>query len=225
MSSHSLLFRSKAIVALFLLVATGCVSALGGGENGGGAKPGTTEKEKPSPAQSILLIEPRSLGSKVFVVVPGARRTVFSAARPGGLGVRHYSREGFREAFPGGWKEFYKKGVAAAAEHLKTLKPSYRRDSKKVIEYAILESKHPLTATTILVPGFGKQFAETLGEDLLIAVPDRSTVLVFPKLAGKMPEYYEVLSGIYKDAIYPGSVEIFELTKDGIRVVGAFQAD
>ncbi len=128
-------------------------------------------------------------------------------------------------AFPGGWKEFFEKGQAAIAAHLKTLKPSYRRGADKVIEYAILQAEHPLTASVIIAPGFKSLFADTLGENLLIAVPNRYTILVFPKLAGKMPEYHAVLADLYKDATYPGSPEIFELTSEGIRVVGAFQSD
>lgn len=188
------------------------------------AAKGAAEKKADLAAlEHFLLIEPRNLRGEVFVLPEGARRTVFSAARKGRLGPRHFSREEFKAAFPDGWKQFYKQGVEAAAKHLESLKPKFVRDSQKVIEYAIMESDHPLTATTILAPKFRAKFTETLGEELLIAIPNRTTILVFPKLASKMPEFYDLLADLHQDAVYPASGEVFELSRDGIRVVGAFR--
>ena len=165
------------------------------------------------------------MAGNVSVLLPSARKTSFSAAKKGKVGYRHYRREEFRAEYPGGWKAFYIEGLEAARAHLKTLKPTYKRNSKRVIEYAMLKADHPLTATIIILPEFRELFAETLGEQLFIVVPSRDTVMVFPKLATSMPDYTEVLTDLYKDAIYPGSAEIFEVTKDGFRVYGAFSPD
>ena len=186
---------------------------------GGDAKPAAGSKE----GSKLLLIEPRDLGSPVSVLIPGARKTVFSAAYQGRLGARHYSREQFRKASPEGWKAFFEAGKAAAAEHLKSLKPKFVRDDDKVIQYAVITADHPLTPAVILAPNFAALFAEKLGEQLLIVIPNRSTVIVFPKFANALDQYSPTLGGLFDDAIYPASEEIFELTKDGIRVVGSFR--
>jgi hypothetical protein len=180
---------------------------------------------RPAKGTPLLLIEPRSMRPDVSVMVPGARDTVFSAAYQGALGARHYSRDGFGKAYPDGWKVFFEGAKTAAAEHLKSLKPKMVRGRNKVIEYALLQSDHVLTPTVILAPEFASMFAETLGDQLLIAIPDRSTVIVFPKLAGGLQKNREGLSDLFEDAVFPVSGEVFELTKDGIRAVGDFRAD
>ena len=187
---------------------------------------GVTKKAKrPAKGTPLLLIEPRAMRPEVSVMVPDARNTVFSAAYQSALGARHYGREPFSEAFPEGWKAFFAGAVKAAAEHLKSLKPKLIRDKNGVIDYALLQSEHVLTPTVVLAPQFREMFADTLGEQLLIVIPDRSTVFVFSKLAGSLERHRAGLSDLYEDAVFPVSEEVFELTKDGIRVVGAFRLD
>lgn len=176
-------------------------------------------------AKHLLLIQPRNLSTGVFVLMPGARETSYTAAYRGTVGPRNYKRAEFRKAFPGGWKEFLECGKKAASDHLKTLKPRYIRNSKKVIEYAIIESDHPLTATTVVVTEFRGLFKETLGDQLLIVIPNRSTVYVFPKLASTIGDYQEKFMHLFRDAVYPASNEIFELTKEGFRGFGSFRED
>ena len=181
--------------------------------------------ERPAKGTALLLIEPRTMRPEVSVLVPGARETVFSAAYQSALGARAFTRDAFREAYPEGWKAFFSEAKKAAAEHLKSLEPKLVRDKNKVIQYALLQSDHILTPTVVLAPQFAEMFAETLGNQLLIAIPDRSTVVVFPKLAGGIESHYAGLNDLFADAIFPVSEEFFELTKDGIRAVGAFRAD
>ena len=204
-----------------LMAAALLISRLGAQETAGPAAEPRTFKA----GDKVLLIEPRSVAGEVSVLLPGARKTYASAAVMKGIGFRSYTRDEFRREYAGGWKAFYQAGLEAAAEHLKTLKPTYKRDSKRVIEYAILESEHPLTATTVLLPEFADQFRETLGSQLYVVMPSRYTVLVFPKLATTIKDYTETLTDLYKDAIYPASAEIFEITEEGLRIFGAFSPD
>ena len=176
-------------------------------------------------AKPLLLIQPRNLSTGVFVLMPGARETTYTAAYQGTIGPRNYKRSEFRKAFPGGWKEFLARGKKAASDHLKTLKPKYIRNSKKGIEYAIIESDHPLTATTVVVDEFRELFSETLGDQLLIVVPNRFTVYVFPKLASTIGNYQKSFMSLFRDAVYPASSEVFELTKEGFRGFGSFRED
>jgi hypothetical protein len=176
-------------------------------------------------AKYLLLIQPRNLSTGVFVLMPGARETTYTAAYQGTIGPRNYKRVEFRKAFPGGWREFLERGKKAASDHLKTLKPKYIRNSKKVIEYAVIESDHPLTATTVVVAEFRELFKETLGDQLLIVIPNRFSVYVFPKLASTIGDYQKRFMYLFRDAVYPASSEIFELTKEGFRGFGSFRKD
>jgi len=177
------------------------------------------------PEKYLLLIQPRNLSSGVFVLMPGARETTYSAAYRGRIGLRNYQRAGFRKAFPGGWRQFVEKGKKAASDHLKTLRPKYVRNSKNVIEYAVLQSKSPLTATTIVAAEFRDLFKEVLGDQLLIVIPNRFSVYVFPKLASTIGDYQKKFMQLFDDSIYPASSEIFELNRDGLSAFGSFKEE
>ena len=69
----------------------------------------------------------------------------------------------------------------AASEVLATLIPRFIRDEKNVIQCAVLESESPLTASAVLAPEFASLFRETLGPDVLVAIPNRFRIFVFPR--------------------------------------------
>ena len=135
------------------------------GVTAGISNPQKDVRKGQQPEKHLLLIQPRNLSAGVYVLMPGARDTTYSAAYQGRIGPRNYQRAEFRKAFPGGWRQFVKRGKKAASDHLKTLKPKYIRNSKKIIEYAVLESENPLTATTIVVDEFRDLFKETIGDE------------------------------------------------------------
>ncbi len=67
-----------------------------------------------------------------------------------------------------------------------------------------------------------KRFENSLGKELYVAIPDRSNVFVFPKLSNSIEALAPKMAVLYKEALYPVSREVFELSKDGIRVIGKF---
>jgi len=182
-------------------------------------------REPQQPEKHLLLIQPRNLSAGVYVLMPGARDTTYSAAYQGRIGPRHYQRAEFRKAFPGGWRQFVERGKKAASDHLKTLKPKYIRNSKKIIEYAVLRSENPLTATTIVVDEFRDILKETIGDELLIVIPNRYAVYVFPKLASTIGDYQQKFMQLFRDAVYTASSEIFEVNRQGLRTFGSFKED
>ena len=114
-------------------------------------------------------------------------------------------------------------GQSGRHPHLKTLEHTLHRDERGIIAYAHFYSENPLTASILLSPEFLERFEDTLGKDLYVAIPDRFNVFVFPKLSGSInPEYVSKMAIIYKEALYPVSREVFELSKDSIRVAGNF---
>ena len=170
----------------------------------------------------VLLIEPRGMRSAVSMIIPGARNTVYSAGYEGSLGVSHYKAEEFRRIFKSDWKQFRERALKDSAKHLKRLKPVMVRNSDNIIEYGLIQSEDPLTASTILLPQFREKFKDVFGSELLVLVPNRSTILVFSDSDNNLNKYKETVIKMYKDSIYPVSREIFRLNGTGIRAIGDY---
>ena len=170
----------------------------------------------------VLLIEPRSMRSAVYMLIPGARNTVYSAGYEGPLGVSHYKAEEFRTIFKSDWKQFREKALKDSAKHLTRINPVMVRNSENMIEYGLIQSENPLTASTILLPQFREKFKNYFGSELLVLVPNRSTILVFSGSDNNLNLYKKIVTKMYKDSIYPVSREIFRLNGSGIRVIGDY---
>lgn len=114
-------------------------------------------------------------------------------------------------------------GLKTASRVLAGLKPQIVRDRNGVIRHAELRGDHPLTASTVLAPEFGAMFRDTLGPDLLVAMPHRNLVLVFSRQDDAhllMAE--EIIQG-YLAATYPVSREVFALEDGSLRSLGVLQ--
>ncbi len=111
----------------------------------------------------------------------------------------------------------------AAAADLAALKPRYERDRKQVIQYAELASDRPIVASAVLAPKFLDLFQDTLGDKVLLAVPSRYRAYVFPALASNYAEYWPMIFEAYRASAWPVSVEVFEVSRGGLRVVGVYR--
>jgi hypothetical protein len=114
-------------------------------------------------------------------------------------------------------------GARTATEVLAGLKPEYVRDDKKVIQYAILRSENPLTASVVLAPKFAETFAQTLGPELLLAIPNRNTVYVFPKQSVVYQTFSDTIYAEYQSSPHPVSRELFELRKGKLIAIGTYR--
>jgi len=97
------------------------------------------------------------------------------------------------------------------------------RNRNKVIEYAQFRSDRPIVASAVLAPGFLNLFRDTLGEKVLLIVPNRYTAYVFPSLVNNIEDYSPMVIRGFRDSAYPVSVEVFEVTARGVRSVGIFE--
>lgn len=112
---------------------------------------------------------------------------------------------------------------AEASKVLATLKPEYVRGENKVIDYAVLQSTNPLTASAVLAPDFAEKFAETLGPDILIAIPNRYRIYVFPKLSQNYKGLADVVVAEYESSPCPVSKEVFQLRNGKLIAVGRYR--
>ena len=168
-----------------------------------------------------VLPESYDMHPQVFVLVPGAQRVGFSLYRETSLGLEPYTRSELRTQRLS-WLECFLRGQQTATRHLQSLEPTFHRDERKIIQYAHFQSENQLTASIFISPQFLKRFEDTLGKELYIAVPDRYNVFVFPKLSDSIEKISPKMAYLFKEALYPVSREVFELNRDGIRVVGKF---
>jgi len=180
------------------------------------SRPGAPEFEP-----FCVLPESYEMHPEVFVLVPGARRVGFSLFRETSLGLEPYTRRELRERRLS-WNTCFLKGREVATRHLRTLEPQFHRDEQKTIQYAHLKSESQLTASVFISPEFLERFENSLGKELYVAVPDRSNVFVFPKLSDSIEAISPKMAVLYKEALYPVSREVFEISRDGIRVIGKF---
>lgn len=154
--------------------------------------------------------------------VEGSERTLFAAGALRDDELVTFGSADF-SALKMSWADFQAQARKNAAADLRTLKPRYVRNRKNVIEYAALESTHPLVASAVLAPKFLELFADTLGEKVLLVVPNRSTAYVFPALAGNHRDYWPMVFAAYRATPYPVSIEVFELSAAGLRAVGVYE--
>lgn len=154
--------------------------------------------------------------------IPGSERTLYTAGTLRDGMLETFSVAEFR-ALKTEWRDFMTQAQANAAVDLATLQPRYVRNRRNVIEYAVLESTRPIVASAVLAPGLRELFTETLGDSILLVVPNRSTAFVFPALAGNHRDYWPMVFEAYRATPYPVSVEVFEVSAKGLRAVGVFQ--
>jgi hypothetical protein len=166
-----------------------------------------------------LLIEPTFMHPEVSFPISGAQRTVLVPAytRDGDL---HYFSKTDWDIQALTWDRFTTRAARNATQ--KKLSAELVRDRKKVVQYASITSEDPLTATMVLAPDFLKEFKSIFGPTLLVAIPNRFTVYVFPGLASEYKDYSPLVMAAYHDSAYPVSLEVFEITPTGIRAIGVF---
>ncbi len=168
-------------------------------------------------------LEPRFTRAAASAPVTAAQRTDFAGGVASEDGVITFSRAQW-EGLGISWDDFFTKARAQSASDLASLKPKFVRDRRtKVIEYATLCSEQPIIATAVLAPKFLALFADTLGPTVLVAVPNRYTAFVFPKLASNYETLAASVIAAYHATVYPVSLEVFEFGPGGIRAVGAYE--
>ena len=165
--------------------------------------------------------EPKSMRAPVVLPLTGAQRTEIALGRLTEEGLEGFSKR-VVELLGISRERAFAIGRENAATDLETLTPRYQRDSSKVIQYAELTSPRPIVACAVLAPKFLAMFKDTLGDEVLVVVPNRFTAYVFPKLASRYQEYYPLIFEAYRATAWPVSVEVFEFNAAGIRAVGVF---
>lgn len=152
--------------------------------------------------------------------LPGSKRTLIYPAMIGRHGeitpVTGFSLRNDDDAWDSLVRDFRERASLLMA----TLDPVLVRDRHGVIQMAVITGEDPMTASCILSPGFLPRFSAVFGPELIVAVPTRNKIYVFPKLANRLSEVGTTIRDDYLGSPSPVSCELFEMTKSGLRTVG-----
>jgi hypothetical protein len=170
-----------------------------------------------------LLIEPAD-GPQVVKRVPGSKRTGLVPGRETRVGVRYYTAAEYT-ALKLSWAEFVKRAEAAAARQLARLKPEITSDAKGFVRFAVIKGQSHLTASAVLAPRFRNLFKSSMGDDLIILIPDRFTIYVFPRAMGEYKDFGRRILSEYEDSSHPVSYEVLLLNRDGLSCIGSFRTE
>ncbi|HEX4086479.1 MAG TPA: hypothetical protein VHY22_16315 [Chthoniobacteraceae bacterium] len=169
-----------------------------------------------------ILIEPAFMHPEISFPISGAKRTVLVPGYLDADGQPKYFTKKDWDAQKLTWDDFQAKASANVTD--KKISGQLVRDEKKVVLYAALTSDSPLTATMVLAPDFLKKFKDIFGPKVLVAIPNRFTVYVFPSLASDYRNYAPMVIRAYQNSAYPVSLEVFEISDRGIKAIGIYDA-
>ncbi len=167
-----------------------------------------------------VLLEPSFAAPKIFHPVEGAKSTVLVPARNGKYGVDTFT-EAEWNAEKLGWPEVLPQALKLADKLAKSAEPTWVRDEREVILYGMIRSEHPFISSVIFSRAFHAKLKAMLGAEFLALVPERDTVFVFPKYGGQLDFYASGIAERHRKAPIKVSLEIFEVSADGCKVVGA----
>ena len=168
------------------------------------------------------MVEPSFMDYKVRRKIDGSERTILALVRVKD-GEIHAAEGGRDRVMAMAMKQIDPEAALTAAAIFSSIKPQFVRDKNGVIQYAVLESENPLTASCVLAPGFAEKFADTLGPDLLVALPNRNQLLVFSRQDQAFEKMSESIISGYLGSNYPVSREIFSLQNGKLRSLGVLQ--
>lgn len=169
-----------------------------------------------------LLVEPSFMDHKMRRPIRDSQRTVLAMARIAGGEIHPLTREE-KKSVHMTYPMMREEARRTASAVFKRMKPTFARNKKKVIQYAAIESDDPLTASCVLAPEFAEAFRDTLGPDLLVAIPTRNLVLVFSRQDDIHLRMAEKIINAYLSSNHPVSREIFALEDGELRSLGVLE--
>lgn len=201
--------RFAAVVALVLVL--------------GAAVSRASDSEPPMESWRIWL-EPGFMRVPVRTPFAGAKRTDVTGGVWNGEQLKVFTKDDFFQIGLD-WTAYESLAKWNAAADFPRLRYSFERDRRKTITYARIESEDPVVASAVLVPGFIELFESTIGEKILVVVPNRYTAILFPRLVNDYLDYAPMISRLYEETPYPVSKELFEVSGGKWRCIGSYDPD
>jgi hypothetical protein len=170
--------------------------------------------------QFFLILDPYFYRSPVTIPIEGTNKTLLAF-------YRAIDSEALAPAKPQELTEkdrstLTQQTIDHARRLLAIIKPEAIRDSDGVITALRLESFDPTLSCILLLPDLGNRYANLLGPDCYFAVPNRQTILCFPRLATDIQSFAPLVHSLYHNNPWPISTEIFEIRDGRLRACGHF---
>lgn len=169
--------------------------------------------------ESVILLGGSFEHPPIHAFLQGSKRTLLYPAMVGTNGELT-PLEGSPWMTTSEWDLLVKRSRKSSALLLSTLDPLLIRDRKGVLQMAVLTTDSPLVASCILTPGFLTRFSALFGPEVIVAIPARNKIYVFPKLANRLPDMTQNIRDDYLISAMPVSTELLEISKKGIKAVG-----
>ncbi len=175
----------------------------------------------PAPEPLIASISPISMRTEASRTYLKGRSTVITPAKESTHGPSDLSVPEFN-TLDITWEQFLQKATDAADRLLLTLEPDITKDEKGTPLYATLKSTRHHTPSIILSEKFREKFAPLFGDKLVAVAPDQFTVYVFPRSFSGFQDFGKRLIAEHEAALYPCSLEAWEITPDGCTCLGSY---
>lgn len=171
----------------------------------------------------ILIPAPHFMGNSASFPVENSKKTVLCPAQVSTDGAVIISSEAEIKASNIDLKTLGTSTPLLAEKWLSEITPEITRNAKKVITYGVLHSDTLPIAASVLSPEFMKRFENQFGPELTVAIPNRNTVFIFPELIDNHADYTPQIIRAWRSQWPKGSLELFKITKNGLKAVGAFE--
>ncbi|MBU3665886.1 MAG: hypothetical protein FGM15_08450 [Chthoniobacterales bacterium] len=147
--------------------------------------------------------------------IPGSETAIIAAAREIDYGGLEYATT------RGAWRRARETAREQGDDWLSGANIEFLRDKKRVVKRILITGDGTLTMALPMTPAFYRRFEPILGDGFYVVVPDRTTIALYPRLAGGIPAAEAaMLLEKHHMAVHPVSREVFRATRDGIRAEG-----
>lgn len=184
-----------------------------------GDKPAVARNSDAAKMRSGIVFETLAIDPEVYTRVEGGKKSVMVPVHEWDYGVKLFTAAEWK-------KRNYKKGEyrglaeVVADKVLEKAQLEFIRDRRDVVLYAVVRSEDPFLSSILLSKKFLPKFKKNMGEIVRVVIVDRQELYVFPDSGGKLDEYGPVLAQRYKTTRQPVSLEIFQVSDKGLKIIG-----
>ena len=164
--------------------------------------------------EPVMILDPRFYHTPISLPVAGSSRTVIGFYDEANDGtVTPISADSLAQhPLP----ELKSRALAHARTLLQHVTPKISRDKHGVAIDVRVESNDPSLSSIVLIPGFIDQFANVVGKDCVVSIPNRQVIFFFPRIGGDLQELTYALRSFYHNNAWPVSTELFEWRNGGL---------
>ncbi len=175
----------------------------------------------------LLLPMPKIVGTSHAKPVGGSVTTVFSPAREIAQApyIEVYSDAEFAKLGISA-DDFEKKAREAAERLLTVYRPELIKDEAGRVRYGVYRGEKQIFACLMMAPSLGKVFENVFGKEIIVAMPDRNALYIFPPNPAVVDDFAGDMESRYELSLSAASDEVFLIKAQTgeIRALGSFSS-